>query len=159
MPVQCVRGNLAALPHCFQLRFVIRPASLALHVHVYVHGCRLVPENRATSRIHFEIRSCFGRLHAVNLRRNRFPGMARCDHRRNEQRAPSLALQRGCRTSIQFLIMKDQGEMWSQILRLPFPSGNECQFNGPFSSSAGPENTGLFQILERVRRLILFWPD
>jgi len=55
--------------------------------------------------------------------------------------------------------MKNQGEIWSQIFRLTFPAGIECQFNGPFSSFAGPENTSLFQILEYVHWSILFWPD
>jgi len=38
LPVQCVHGKLAALPHFFQLRLFVRPASLALHVYVDVHG-------------------------------------------------------------------------------------------------------------------------
>jgi hypothetical protein len=51
VPVQCVRGNLAALPHRFQLHFLIRPAPSALHVHVYIHGCRLLRENRKRVRL------------------------------------------------------------------------------------------------------------
>ena len=38
VPVQRVRRNLAAVPHFFQLRLFVRPASLPLHVDVYVHG-------------------------------------------------------------------------------------------------------------------------
>ena len=38
MPIQRVRGKLAAVPHFLQLRLFVRPTSLALHVNVDVHG-------------------------------------------------------------------------------------------------------------------------
>lgn len=38
VPIQRVRGKLAALPHFSQLRPFVRPASFALHIYVDVHG-------------------------------------------------------------------------------------------------------------------------
>src|SRR6202035_3547428 len=38
LPIQRVFGKMAALPHFFQLRLFVRPASLAPHANVDVHG-------------------------------------------------------------------------------------------------------------------------
>jgi hypothetical protein len=41
VPIQRVLRKLAAVPHFFQLRLFVRPASLALHVYVDIHGFSL----------------------------------------------------------------------------------------------------------------------
>jgi len=62
VPIQSVFGNLTALPHFLQLRFFIRPASLAPHVHVNVH---VVPfflgKTVKQSIVGFGFRNWFGR--------------------------------------------------------------------------------------------------
>src|SRR5215471_10945792 len=43
VPAQCVRRNLAVFPHFFQLRLIVRAASLAVHVDIDVHGMSFCP--------------------------------------------------------------------------------------------------------------------
>jgi hypothetical protein len=63
VPVQCVRGNLADLPHFFELRLFVRPASLALHVYVDVHGFSLRSgRNRETIKSSVRIQKLFWSL-------------------------------------------------------------------------------------------------
>ena len=51
VPIQRVLRKLAAVPHFFQLRLFIRPASLALHVYVDIHGFSLPSgRNRETTK-------------------------------------------------------------------------------------------------------------
>jgi hypothetical protein len=56
VPIQRVLRKLAAVPHFFQLRLFVRPASLALHVYVDVHGFSLQSgRNRETTKVSIRI--------------------------------------------------------------------------------------------------------
>ena len=60
VPIQGVLGKLAAVPHFFQLRLFVRPASLALHVNVDVHGFSLPSgRNRETVKGSVRIQKLF----------------------------------------------------------------------------------------------------
>jgi hypothetical protein len=60
VPIQRVLGKLAAVPHFSQLRLFVRPASLALHVNVDVHGFSLPSwRNRQTIKSSLRIRKLF----------------------------------------------------------------------------------------------------
>ena len=60
VPIQRVVRKLAAVPHFFQLRLFVRPASLALHVYVDVHGFSLRSgRNRETIKSSLRIQKLF----------------------------------------------------------------------------------------------------
>jgi hypothetical protein len=79
VPIQRVLRKLAAVPHFFQLRLFVRPASLALHVYVDVHGFHFSPgETEKRLKAQFGFRSRFGRLDSQICARMVHPA----DHRR-----------------------------------------------------------------------------
>jgi len=78
VPVQRVLGKLAAFPHFFQSRLFVRPASLALHVHVDVHGSSLLfGRNRETIKSLVRIQKPVRSPRFANLCTNRPSGVQR----------------------------------------------------------------------------------
>jgi hypothetical protein len=56
VPIQGVLWKLAAVPHFFQLRLFVRPASSALHVNVDVHGLSSVREKPRNGQVKGSVR-------------------------------------------------------------------------------------------------------
>ena len=56
VPIQGVLWKLAAVPHFFQLRLFVRPASSALHVNVDVHGFSSVREKPRNDEVKGSVR-------------------------------------------------------------------------------------------------------
>ena len=78
VPIQRVRRKLAAVPHFLQLRLFVRPASLALHVYVDVHGFSLPSgRNRETINSPVRIQKLFWSPGFANLCTNRPSGVQR----------------------------------------------------------------------------------
>jgi hypothetical protein len=104
VPIQRVVRKLAAVPHFFQLRLFVRPASLALHVYVYVHGFSLPSgRNRETINSLVRIQKLFWSPGFANLCTNRPSGVRRgCQippRRRleSEQKDMGFAVSSNCR--------------------------------------------------------------
>ena len=72
VPIQRVLGKLAAFPHFPELCLIARPASLALHIDVDVHGFSVPSGEKPTKdqRLRFGFRSCSGRLRSTKLCKN-----------------------------------------------------------------------------------------